>query len=244
MDKIKHSIITAIFFLFLASVCISCGDDTTTDDDTDDTGIITRTGRVTFFNESSYRVRVHRDTFAGPVLLELASGSSQQVDVRISDNLGFGTTFSIIYLYRIDDAFDADSGDIIADGIDYNVQINRTIEENRSITVQIPQPTDLEFRSAFIRILNAHTLPFELRHLNTVFRQAGNNQLSVPPGGTGIYKLEGIPDDGRLYQNYEVVSTFAPTTIPEFTARNGYIYNFTYNGTSVTLTGSQTIVFN
>jgi hypothetical protein len=202
-----------------------------------------KTGKVNFFNESSYSVIVHQDYFNGPVLLELNAGQTKNADVRTSDNHGAGSTFSIEYLYRINDGFDTESGEVIASGIDPNVQINFVVEENKSYTVQIPQPQNLEFRSAFIKIINAANLHFELKYLSTVFKQTGNGNISVPPGGTGVYKLEGIPADGKLYQNYQVVSNFEHTTIPDFTAMNGFIYSFTYDGSSVTKTGEQTIVF-
>jgi hypothetical protein len=209
---------------------------------------VVKTGKVTFFNESSYKVVVHQDAFSGPVLLELSAGGSQKVDVRTSDNYGVGSIFSIEYLYRINDAFDTESGEVIASGIDPNVQINFVVEENKSYTKQIPQPANLEFRNAFIKILNASNLQFEFKYLGTVFKQTGNGNVPVAPGKTGVYKLPlgtegGIPAEGKLYQNYEVVSTFANTTIPDFTVKNGFIYIFTYNGSLVTKTGEQTIIF-
>jgi hypothetical protein len=231
-----------LFFLFpiLGVLFSACPSDT---GGNNGNTIVVKTGKVTFFNESSYKVVIHQDAFSGPVLLELSGGQSKQVEVRISDNYGIGSVFSIEYLYRINDGFDTESGEVIASGIDPNVQINRVIEENKPYTIQIPQPANLEFRSAFIRILNNHSLPFELRYLGNVFKQTGNDNIPVAPGKTGVYKLEGIPSEGRLYQNYQVVSTFAPTTIPDFTAQNGVIYSFTYNGSSVTKTGEQTILF-
>jgi len=107
-------------------------------DDPSDNNVVVKTGKVTFFNESSYRVIVHRDAFSGPVLLELTAAESKRLDIRTSDNYGVGTTFSIEYLYRITDAFDADSGDVTASGIDPNVQINRVIEADKSYTIQTP----------------------------------------------------------------------------------------------------------
>ena len=225
----------SILIIFLFSACPP--------EEEEENNLIVKTGRVTFFNESSYRVIVHQDAFSGPVLTELSAGQSRQIDVRTSDNHGIGTVFSIEYLYRIDDAFDADSGEVIASGIDPNVQINRNIEENRSYTIQIPQPTNLEFRTAFLKILNSHNLPCELRYISSSFKQAGNDTIPIAPNRTGVYKFDGIPAEGRLFQNYEVVSTFASTTIPDFTAMNGFIYSYTYNGTSVTRTGEQTIIF-
>ncbi|GHU73020.1 hypothetical protein FACS189450_11950 [Spirochaetia bacterium] len=230
--------------LFIAALFFSaCPADTDDTDNKEGTAPVVQTGKVTFFNESSYKVVVHRDAFSGPVLLELNAGQSQKVDVRTSDNHGAGTTFSIEYLYRINDGFDTESGEVIASGIDPNVQINFVVEANKSYTKQIPQPRNLEFQSAFIKILNTSSLQFELRYLGTAFKQTGNGNLSVAPGKTGVYKLEGIPSVGKLYSGYQTISTFESTTIPDFTAMNGFIYNFTYNGSSVTQTGSQAITF-
>ena len=234
-----------VFVLFAATVWLiftSC--DNSAGATNSDSNPDIKTGKVTFFNESSYKVVVHRDAFSGPVLLELNAGQSKKIDVRTSDNYGVGTTFSVEYLYSITDAFDSDSGDVMASGIDPNVQINRVVEENKSITIQIPQPQNLEFKSAFIIILNSSSLPFELRYLGTAFKQTGNGNLPVAPGKTGVYKLDGIPAEGKTYQNYQAVSAFAATTIPDFTAKNGFTYNFIYNGSSVVMTGEQTIVFN
>jgi hypothetical protein len=245
-----------VLFLIIILIFAACsdtgsstgGDSTNNGNNTNNTAPAVKTAKVAFFNESSYKVKVHQDYFSGPVLLELSSGETKNVDVRTSDNNGNGSTFPIEYLYRINDGFDTESGEVIASGIDPNVQINFVIEENKSYTKQIRQPENLEFRSAFIKILNASSLQFELRYLAGTFKQTGNGNIPVAPGKTGVYKLplgtEGdIPAGGRLYQNYEAVSTFESVIIPDFTARNGFIYSFIYNGSSVTKTGEQTIVF-
>jgi hypothetical protein len=210
----------------------------------DGDALVVKTGSVTFFNESGYRAEVHLDAFSGPLLVELGSGGMKTVDVRVSDNHGIGTMFSIAYLYRINDGFDADSGDIFAELIDPDVQINRVIEENKSITIQIPHPKNPEFRSAFVKILNAHNMPIELRHLSQVLKQTGNGLVPVPPGKTGVYRLEGIGDGGKQIENHLVFSNFVGTDVPTFTAKNSTVYEFSYNGTSVTKTGEWTIVFN
>jgi len=240
----KGVIFMRIFFpatiLLIIALLAACPAD---DDKSNDDKLVVKTGRVTFFNESSYKVVVHQDAFSGPVLLELSAGESKKADVRASDNYGVGSTFSIEYLYKITDAFDTESGEIVASGIDPNVQINFAVEADKSYTKQIPQPAKLEFRSAFIKILNSGNLQFEFKYVGTVFKQTGNGNISVAPGKTGVYKLDGIPADGKLYQNYEVVSTFANTTIPDFTAKNGFIYSFTYDGSAVAKTAEQTIIF-
>jgi hypothetical protein len=236
----KHILKIVFSFALLSYLFVSC--DNTTEDNKNKPEVI-KTGKVTFFNESSYNIKIHRDSFSGPVLLELSSGANKKLDIRISDSHGFGTTFSIEYLYRINDAFDTDSGDIFASGLDFNVQINFVIEENKSYIKQIPQPTNLEFRSSFIKMLNAHNLPAEVRDWGRILQQAGNGIYPIAPGKTGVYRLSNIPVEGELLQNYLVVSTFDEVPIPDFTVKNGFIYSFTYNGSSVTKTGEQTIIF-
>ena len=229
---------TGFIFLFFAYLIVSC------ESPVDNKEPEIKTGKVTFFNESSYSIKVHRDSFSGPVLAEVpAIGSrTKTVDVRISDSHGFGTTFSIEYLYQINDAFDSESGEVIASGLDFNVQINRVIEEGKSYTIQIPQPQNLEFRTAFIKLLNSSNLPIELRDYGRILR-LNNGNLSINPGRTGVYKLEGISVDGGLIEGYHVVATLESTPVPDFTAMNGFIYSFTYNGSSVVKTGEQTIIF-
>ena len=205
-----------------------------------------KTGRVTFVNESSYRLKIRRDSFSGPVVAEFFPGEfSQTVDMRVSDTNGYGSTFSVEYLYRINTAhdFEPDSGDILASGFDHNVQINRVIEEGKSYTIQIPQPKNLEFRTAFIKLLNTHSLPFQLQDHGRVLRQAGNNIIPVAPGKTGIYSL--TPAGGeQVYSGYRVTVNMDSTIIPDFTVKNGVVYSFTFNGSSVAMTGEQTIIFN
>jgi hypothetical protein len=249
---IMKKFIYFVLFVIINLMFVACSDTDNSNKNNDNTAV--KTGKVTFFNESSYKVVVHQDAFSGPVLLELNNTTKRTdtIQVRTSDNYGIGSTFSIEYLYRINDDFDTESGEVIASGIDPNVQINFVIEENKSYTKQIPQPANLEFRSAFIKILNNSSLPFELKYLGTVFKQTGNGNISVASYKTGVYKLplgtEGsIPADGRLYHNYQVVSTFESTTIPDFTAENGFIYNFIYDRTTVKKRDQKfedTIVFN
>jgi len=236
----------AVLFFIISLIIAACPAESDKDDNNNDNNgnnVDVKIGRITFFNESSYKVVIHQDAFSGPVLLELSAGESKRVDVRTSDNHGVGSTFSIEYLYRITDAFDTESGEVIASGIDPNVQINFVVEEDKSYTKQIPQPANLEFRSAFIKILNSGNLQCEFKYMGTVFKQTGNGNISVAPGKTGVYKLEGIPTGGKLFENYTVASTFESTTIPNFTAENGFIYSFAYDGSSVTKTGEQTIIF-
>jgi hypothetical protein len=234
--------------MFLITVLLSaCPTDSTdsadSSSDNSDDGVKVKTGKVTFFNESSYTVTVHLDAFSGPVLIEsLGAGQSDKVDVRISDNYGIGSTFCVEYSYKVVDGLDLASGEVWAKGIDPNIQINFVVEENKSYTKQIPQPTELEFPVAFIKILNTFSMQFELHKLGTAYKQAGNGNLPVPMGKTGVYEIPSTAV-GLTHSGYSVHTALASVDMADFTAKNSYIYNFTYNGTGVTLGSEQKITF-
>jgi len=211
-------------------------------------------GRVTFFNESSYRVRIRRDVFSGPIVVELGSGvdRSQTVDIRISGTHGLGTTFSVEYLLSIPDSLLLDSDnstDIFAIGHDFNVQINRVIEEGRHITIQIPQPQNLVSRSAFMAVKSTHNLPSTLFYFGQSIPQAGNGVLPITSGRTGIFTLNnlavgGIPIGGKFeFRGFSIRSGLNVTPVPAFTAGNGYIYEFIFDGTSVVFSRQWPLIF-
>jgi hypothetical protein len=232
-----------VFFGGSGYICVLCLAACPVDTDTPgNTETPAKTGKVTFFNESSYSIIVHQDAFSGAVLLELNAGQSKRVDVRVSDNYGVGSTFPIEYRYRVADGTDLASGEVWANGIDPNVQINQVVEENKSYTLQIPQPRELVFPQAFVKILNTSDMQFILHYLGSEFKQTGNGNLPVPAGKTGVYAFS-ASEEGKTMSGYAVVSTFQETSVPDFAAKNSYIYNFTYNGTSVVKNSEQKIIF-
>ena len=232
-----------LFFL-LTHLFVTCKNSTSSDNNEP---ADVKTGNVTFWNVSSYNVKIHRDSFSDPVLLELSAWEpAKTIPVRISDNNGVGTVFSIEYLYRINeqinDGPDSESGEVIASGIDPNLQIPYVIKENEAIPIQISNPPNLEFKTAFIKILNAHNLPCELKYYNRRTLQQNNGNFPITPGKTGIYK-ESVPEKGELYSGYTVATYYESVPVPDFTLRNGNIESFEYDGNTVTHTGTQTMVF-
>jgi hypothetical protein len=240
---VKKGIVPAFLGIWLAlSVSCSTATQDTGDGNGDGDGDGAKTGKITFFNESSYSVTVHQDAFSGPVLLELSAGQSKKVDVRVSDNYGVGSTFPIEYRYKVVDGTDLASGEVWANGIDPNVQLNLVVEENKSYTLQIPQPQDLEFPQAFVKILNATNMQFELHYLGTAFKQTGNGNLPVPVGKTGVYEFSSTAE-GKPVTGYTVHNTLQSVPVPDFIAKNSYVYSFTYSGSMVSKTNEQKIVF-
>ena len=248
----KNTFKLILTFFILTYMFVSCdnpSDDKPEDEDTSET---VKTGRVTFFNESSYRVRVRLNAFSGPIVVEVNSGGNPTVDVRVSDAHGLGTTFAIEYLVTLpgDLLLDSDSGIIYASGRDFNVQINRNIEENKSITIQIPQPTNLEALSAFMAVKSTFNLPGTLFYYGQSIPQAGaNGLLPITSGRTGIYTLNnlalgGIPLGGDFeFTGLSVRLGSNIVNFDPFTARNGAVFYFVYNGSTVVFDKEVPIIF-
>ncbi|MDR2594986.1 MAG: hypothetical protein LBC87_09490 [Fibromonadaceae bacterium] len=195
---------------------------------------------VTFFNNSSYYVSIHSSSFNGPVLIDkLASGMRYSTTLNPSDNYGIGSMFSIEYWHLVASDAEFSCGDVWTSGIDPNAQISQNIEEGKDYVIKIPQPKNLELKEAFLKILNTSDNYYELNRLGTFYRQAGNGEISVSSGKVGIYKLLG----GVEIKGYTITQVFNEYPFPEFTAKNGYIYDFEFNGHSVEKTGEQKIIF-
>jgi len=167
---------------------------------------------------------------------------SSSTTLSPSNNYGSGSVFSIEYWYLVASDAEFSCGDVWTGGIDKNVQISQNIEAGQKYTIQIPQPKTLELNEAFLKILNASGKPFELNYLGTFYRQAGNGELPVPSGKVGVYKLDSKNGEVEI-KGYTITQVFEPYPFPEFTAKNGYIYDFEFNGNSVRQTGEQKIIF-
>jgi len=240
-------LISKILFLCFSFFLVSCNNYNSKDEKI-------QTVKVLFFNESKYNVIVHRDSFYGPIIAEVNTTDREAFAfVRPSDNNGNGTVFSIEYIWiiQIPDGLNNEIREVSVSGIDPNVQIPWVIVTNKPCTIQIPNPKNLVIKSAFISIINKHNLPVEFCYVQRRIGQADNNNIPIAPYRQGIYKLNGIPDEGEECQYYNIVSAFESTFFSDFVSQNGiyitknaYIYDFIFNGTSIVKTGEQKIIFN
>jgi hypothetical protein len=230
----KNILQTGVLFIFIACLIFSCDCD-------EEQPIDDKTVNVTFLNESSYNIIIHRDSFDGFVLLELpASSKAQTIPVRISDN-NVGTTFSIEYIWVIPIREEDNTiREVPVSGIDPNLQLPYLLKAGKSPPpVQIPNPENLEVRSAYMIFLNTYNLPCQLHHLGMLLPQADNNHYYISPGKTGIYKNRyPLPPEGELYQGYSVDTASKSVLVPDFIMKNGFIYKFMYDGTKVEKIGN------
>jgi len=221
------------FAILLALLALSCGKH-----DSDNS-----LSSVTFFNNSSYSVRIHSTSFSGQILIDnLASGMSYSTKLSPSDNYGTGSVFSVEYWLLVASDAEFACGDVWTGGIDPNMQILQNIEAGGDYIIQIPQPKKLELMEAFLKIRNISNKDFKLNRLSETYRQAGNGEVSVPSGKIGFYKVESRNGEAEI-EGYTITQVFEQYPFPEFTAKNGYIYAFEFNGDLIKQTGEQKIIF-
>lgn len=175
-------------------------------------------------------------------MAELESGESKSVSVRASGNYGIGSVFAVGFRTKIIDGFNFSCGEIYAYGIDPNMQIAVNVEAAKKYTLQIPQPSELVFETAFIQILNASSNSFELTKNSISYKQAGNGTLPVGAGETGVYEIPASAA-GTAFEGYRVKSVFNDYDVPPFDAVYSHVYRFSFDGSSVVKTGEESIVY-
>jgi hypothetical protein len=200
--------------------------------------------QVTFYNSSSFIVSIHHSSFSGPVLVDkLASGKSFSTAVSPSGNYGIGSVFSVEYWFMVANGAEVSGGDVWTGGIvDPNAQIIQNLETGKNYPIRIPQPENWESAEAFVKIANKSDKPIEFNHLGVFYRQ-GNLEPAVPSGKVGIYKVNKINpgEDSIEIKNCTITQVFETYPFPEFTAVDGYIYSFEFDGKEVKRTGEDKI---
>jgi len=210
----------AVTFLLL----VSCGNHTFDEPDYTQAS-------VTFCNDSSYRVTIHKDNFIGAVLAELIPAECLSKNINPSDNYKIGTVFSIEYWHLLEN-------DIWVGGKDPDRQITQNLEAGESYFISIPQPKSLDLQESFIKIVNASSMDLELNCINVALRPV-NGELPVPSNKDGLYRGNNVKkttcfSDGKvkgLIVRQGLINAEYP--FPEFAIINGYIYNFRFDGNEV-----------
>lgn len=242
LAKKMHSTKKLCFFLAMLFL-FSCGKHSPLQNAEDDLAV------VSFFNASSYSVSIYQQSFSGFSLVEkLTPGNLESFRLRPSDNYNVGSVFSIKYWYLVASGIEFPGGDVWAGAIDPNMQIVQNIKNNESYVIQIPQPINLEFEEAYLKILNNSNMPIELSRLGIIFRQAGSEgSLSVPSGQIGIYKIDmntqSLQENGFEIKDYSLEQGFDKYPFIDFTAKSGFVYNFEFDGKEVKLTKEQDLIF-
>lgn len=237
--KRMRRLIYVVSFLFLLFGCAESSSDNGSSDFEEETA--GQYGTILFFNESSYAISVHADTFSGVVVAELAAGEAKTVSVRASNNYGIGSVFAIGFRTKVIDDFNLACGEIYAYGIDPNMQLAVNVEAGEKYTLQIPQPSELVYETAFMQILNVSSNSFELTKNSMSYKQAGNGVLPVGVGEIGVYEIPASAK-GTAFEGYKLKSVFRDYDIPSFETVYSHVYSFSFDGSSVVKTGERNLV--
>jgi hypothetical protein len=224
--------------LFFAVQFLSCGKHDGLDENPD-------LVRVTFYNESSYSVTIYQDHFDGYILAEkLASGMSHTAKLSPSNNYGIGSTFSIEYWFMVANKTEISGGEDIwaSSGAEIDNQIpGNNLEAGKSYTITIPQPANWRTSESFIRIVNKSENSIEFNHLGTFYRLDGSLENAVLRGKVGVYKVRKVDQS----ENYVEISGRTITQVsksyplPDFTAVDGHLYTFEFDGKEVKKIGDK-----
>ena len=234
-----RKLIYVVWFPFLLFGCTESSSDI--DGSDFEESLAVQYGTVLFFNESSYAVSIHADAFSGAVVAELAAGESKSVSVRASNNYGIGSVFAIGFRTKVIDDFNLACGEIYAYGIDPNMQLAVNVEAGKKHTLQIPQPLELVYETAFIQIHNMSSNSFELTKNSMNYKQAGNGVLPVGVGEIGVYEIPASAK-GIAFEDFKLKSIFKDYDIPSFEAVYSHVYSFSFDGSSVAKTGERNLV--
>jgi hypothetical protein len=231
---------SSIAFLFFLLVIWGC-ENPASDDEKNGGASNSDYAKLTFENKTQFHVEIHRDAFSGSLLCdELAPGASITVDVMPSDNYGVGSTFCYTYRLGLGEKNDAYSALAFADGVtgsDPDMQENFVAEKGRSYTKEIKVPYQIDCNAAYIRIRNKTSGHFELSYISESQKQLGNEEVPVPAGKTGIYK---VGHNRFTSPGYKIISVFQEYVLPPIQMEKNYVYDYIFTETDL---GYQPILY-
>lgn len=228
MNKSCIRIIVLSFFFLL--LLVSCDNNSGNSENNPNTEPATDYAKVTFQNDTQFHVRVYRDT---SVLLfdELAPGKSNTGDIRESTESHIGTTFRYSYRLKLSDPDDTFSGQPFAEGDVGDLEETFVIEKGKTYKRDIPVPENILFQNAYFRVKNNASFNVSIWRIGTTLLQLGNQELMIPSGKTGIYRIgrNDLNMNDYLLRNVEISYYF-----PDMTLSTGNVYDFIFTDEEAT----------
>jgi hypothetical protein len=205
---------------------------------------------VNFFNESSYKVDIYKNLnpdYYDPTTLvcTVDPGSIQKTTLYASTDQKIGDTFYPRYKVLLADSLKTGTSDIFVDAQRNLSNVSFVVESGKTYTKTIPQPVtgELKFVNGYITIQNLSVTQVQILRADEVLYKLDNQGVFLNSGQMGYYEIYLSLFTDTLNINQLKAFSSSYVNFPDFVMERGKLYSFTYNGTSVTKTGEQTIVF-
>ncbi|MBD5426587.1 MAG: hypothetical protein HDR38_03405 [Treponema sp.] len=244
--------VLALPFLFF---CVSCFNNESGEADVPSSaGADTDTVKVTFYNESSFRCRVFRNVNPSSSdeettsLVEIPAGQTVSVMQPPSADKQIGDVFYVHYYVMLADEYETGTHAIFVPAERDVSNISFVLEIGKSYTKIISQPPEgsLRFLDCYIKLFNQSSRTVQVVQGSSFLYNLATDELNLHTGKFGFYNIAISP----LFSS-EVVSTLSVFDVaqavrhdvPEFTIERGKVYSFSFDGSSVSKTGEQNIVY-
>jgi hypothetical protein len=215
--KIKSNFLCyAVLFILYLLIFAACGNPASNnpnENPTDNT-------LVKFNNLEQFSVTVYSDSQRQQAIATIAAfGSSTVPATPILTGTPFYPTFHL------------DLFGIQGISIPYNgPAITTIVEENKTTSVSIPKLESIETNFAYIKIINNSTSSLTLQQGNSEKSPLGGGPTIITENKTAVFEITPGPSSG-----YSIMRSSTPVAFPAgFTEfRQGIIYSFIFNGTSL-----------
>jgi hypothetical protein len=224
MLKRKYNVLrfAAVGIAFCLGLFVACKNDTDGNDETGNTN-------VKLINLEQYKVTVYRDSLRQNVFAEVAALGSAVVSAEPSAS---GTVFY--------PTFNLEMFDLPGIGVPYDAPgIVITIADGKTTDVPIPKLETININSAFIKVINNSSYSLSLRQGGEI-NLLGASSGVINANQSAVYDVTpGLVSGYSLMRNTITPVAF-PADITEF--KRGLIYVFTYDGTSLPLTETKSVL--
>ena len=205
--------------------------------------------RVTFYNDSSYKVVLYKNVNPSPYdtsiapLVELSSNEGKTLAMLPSTEKSFGDTFYIRYFARLPGSEYAEKPVyVMARPRMHNIRF--VVEEDVTKTIQQPEKDALVFLQGIVKVENTGTRPIDVLKSTVYPENLGkvSQGVSLAPGEIGFYEIE-FSDIHTLLNEptveeqisdlkFKCIENSKTVLVPEFTLQQGFVYSFKWDGVS------------
>jgi len=230
----KLIILLCVFYLF--TTCSQDDENIKNDDDT------IKQATINFFNESSFKVDIYKNLnpehFDPTALVcTVNPGSTQKVTMYPSADKVVGDVFYPRYKVLLANSLETATTNIYVDAQRDMSNISFVVEEGKTYTKQIPQPTagQLKFINGYIKVQNTGSTQIQIQRANGVLLKLDDNGAYLNTGSIlGYYEITLNQLDTVLNMSQLKAFSSSHVDFPVFDIERGKLYSFIVNNSVIT----------